>query len=138
MNVRNPTRSDLLVEGMLLAGVLQRYRVVIDQQNRALAIAQHQVLKRPGVAVPIHINPKTGLIAVDAVIDDKPYSMTVVNGSAYTWVRQSAAKPWLVSHPDWERGIGTVGTSNMMMWGTEPRPRALCCEYLKSPFPPWS
>jgi hypothetical protein len=47
------------------------------------------VLKPPGVAVPIHINPKTGFIAVDAVIDGKRYAMPIDNGSAYTWIRQS-------------------------------------------------
>jgi hypothetical protein len=43
--------------------------------------------------------------------------MTLDNGSAYTWFRQSAAKEWLVSHPSWERGVGAVGASNMMMSG---------------------
>jgi hypothetical protein len=58
---------------------------------------------------------ETGLIAVDASIDGKPYSMTIDNGSAYTWFRQSAVRPWLAVHPDWQRGVGAVGVSNMRM-----------------------
>src|SRR5262249_4691726 len=38
-------------------------------------------------------------------------------GSAYTWVRPRTAQPWVASHPDWRRGVGAVGASNMMMSG---------------------
>jgi hypothetical protein len=44
--------------------------------------------------------------------------MTIDSGSAYTWVRQTAARTWLAAHPEWERGVGAVGASNMMMSGT--------------------
>src|SRR5439155_18642915 len=37
--------------------------------------------------------------------------------SAYTWFRQTTAKNWLGLHPEWERGVGAVGASNMMMSG---------------------
>jgi hypothetical protein len=109
--------SDLKVEGMLPAGVLQRYQVMIDYRKRTLALAHPGTFRPQGVPVPFRINPKTGLIAVDGVIDGKTYPMTLDNGSAYTWFRQSAAKEWLVSHPSWERGVGAVGASNMMMSG---------------------
>lgn len=108
---------DLKVEGMLPAGILQRYQVVIDYQKRILAFTQSRSAKPPGVSVPFHINQNTGLIAVDASIAGKSYPITIDNGSAYTWFRQSTAKSWLVSHPEWERGVGAVGASNMMMSG---------------------
>jgi hypothetical protein len=60
------------------------------------------VLKPPGVAVPIHINPKTGFIAVDAVIDGKRYAMPIDNGSAYTGIRRSddpSGTVLLILHP---------------------------------------
>jgi hypothetical protein len=109
--------SDLKVEGMLPAGILQRYQVVIDYKMRTLALARPRSVTPEGVSVPFQINEKTGLIAVDASIDGKPYQITIDNGSAYTWIRQSAAKNWLASHRDWERGVGAVGASNMMMSG---------------------
>jgi hypothetical protein len=109
--------SDLKVEGMLPASILQRYRVVIDYQKRTLFLEQPGTSRPLGVPVPFHVNRQTGLIAVDASIDGKPYPITIDNGSAYTWIRQGAAKKWLVSHPDWERGVGAVGASNMTMSG---------------------
>ena len=109
--------SDLKVEGMLPASILQRYRVVIDYQKRALVLDQPGPSRPLGVPVPFHINRQTGLIAVDASIDGKSYPITIDNGSAYTWLRQSTAKKWLVSHPDWARGVGAVGASNMTMSG---------------------
>ena len=105
--------SELKVEGILPAGVLQDYQVVIDYEKRTLTLAQSGALKPHGIPVPFHINEKTGLIAVDASIDGGRYAITIDNGSAYTWFRQSATKPWLASHPAWNRGVGAVGPSNM-------------------------
>jgi hypothetical protein len=109
--------SALKVEAMLPAGVLQRYQVVIDYRRRTLTLAEPHTFRPEGIPVPFHINSKTGLIAVDASIDGKPYPITIDNGSAYTWFRQSAASTWLASHPAWARGVGAVGASNMMMSG---------------------
>ncbi len=111
--------SDLKVEGTLSASILQRYQVVIDYQKRILTFAQPQTLRPRGTPVPFHINKNTGLLSVDASIGGDTYSITIDSGSAYTWFRQSAAKTWLVSHPDWERGVGAVGASNMMMSGDD-------------------
>jgi hypothetical protein len=109
--------TDLKVEGMLAAGTLQRYQVVIDYGKRTLTLAQPGTIKPAGVSVPFQINRQTGLIAVVAVIDGTPYLITIDNGSAYTWCLQTSAGDWLVAHPEWERGVGAVGTSNMMMSG---------------------
>jgi hypothetical protein len=109
--------SDLKVEAMLPAGVMQKYEVVLDYQRRTLTFALPGTIKFEGAPVPFRINPQTGLIAVDALIDGKSYPITIDNGSAYTWFRQDTAKSWLKSNPDWERGVGAVGASNMMMSG---------------------
>jgi hypothetical protein len=109
--------SDLKVEAVLPAGVMQEYQVVIDYQKRTLTFAPPGTLRPKGVPIPFHINHETGLIAVDASINGDTYAITIDNGSAYTWVRQSTAKSWLVAHPHWERGVGAVGPSNMMMAG---------------------
>jgi len=109
--------SDLEVEAVLPASVLQRYQVVIDYEKRTLALARPGSLTPQGISVPFHINPTTGLIAIDASVNDQSYPITIDNGSAYTWVRHSTAKAWLAAHPDWRRGVGAVGASNMMMSG---------------------
>jgi len=103
------------VEGLLAAGVLQRYQLRFDYAHRTMTLAQPGTLRSQGNAVPFRLNEKTGLIAIDAKIDGQLYPMTVDNGSGYTWIRKSAAQPWLSRHPHWLRGTGAVGPSNMRM-----------------------
>jgi hypothetical protein len=105
------------VEALLPAGVLQKYQVVIDYALRTLTLAQPGTLKPIGVPVPFRINEKTGLIAVDASIDGRAYPVTIDTGSAYTWLRKTTVQEWIDAHPDWQRGIGAVGASNMRMAG---------------------
>jgi hypothetical protein len=107
--------SDLAVEAVLPAGVMRRYQVVIDYAHRRLTLARPATVHPVGVPVPFHANDKTGLVAVDAVIDGHSYPITIDNGSAYTWFRQSIVWEWLRSHPEWQRGVGAVGPSNMRM-----------------------
>jgi hypothetical protein len=109
--------SDLKVEGLLPAGLLQKYQVEIDYRNRTLTLARPGMLRPEGISVPFHLKKETGLIAVDVAVDGKSYSAAIDNGSAYTWFRGGTVTDWLRSHPDWERGVGAVGASNMMMSG---------------------
>ncbi len=113
----SPLGAELKVEATLPASVLQRYQVVLDYQARTLALAPRGTLTPDGVSIPFRINSGTGLIVVDATLDGKSFAMTIDNGSAYTWVTQRSARDWLTSHPEWERGVGAVGTSNMTMSG---------------------
>lgn len=108
---------DLKVEGVLPAGLLQRYQVAIDYRNRTLTLARPGMLRPEGISVPFRLKKETGLIAVDVAVDGKSYSAAIDNGSAYTWFRRGTVTDWLRSHPDWERGVGAVGASNMMMSG---------------------
>jgi hypothetical protein len=109
--------SDLKVEAMLPAGVMEKYEVVLDYRKRTLTFAQTGTIRPEGTPVPFRVNPQTGLIAVDTLIDGKSYPVTIDNGSAYTWFRQDRVQSWLMMHPDWERGVGAVGASNMTMSG---------------------
>ena len=103
------------VEALLPAGVLQRYQLVLDYANRTLTLAQTGTLKTEGTPIPLRINEKTGLGVVDVGVDGEIYPATIDTGSAYTWLRKSIAQKWLKVHPDWQRGIGAVGPSNMRM-----------------------
>jgi hypothetical protein len=102
---------------MLPASILQRYEVVIDYRARTLTFGAPHSVHGQGVPVPFRINPKTGLIVVDASADGQRYPITIDNGSAYTWIRQNTGAAWIAAHPGWERGVGAVGPSNMMMSG---------------------
>jgi hypothetical protein len=115
--------SGLKLEAMLSAGVLQRYVVVLDYRRRLITLALPGAIKPEGVPVPFRRNPRTGLIAVDAEINGASYPITIDNGSAYTWVRQETARVWLAARPGWERGVGAVGASNMVMAGWEAETR---------------
>jgi hypothetical protein len=109
--------STLLVEAVLPASVLQQYQVVLDYRARSLTLARRGALTPRGIPVPFHINQETGLIAVDASIAGASYPLTIDSGSAYTWLRQSTTNEWISTHPDWKRGVGAVGASNMRMAG---------------------
>lgn len=103
------------VEMVLPAGVMQKFQVVIDYAQHTLTFAQPGTLKPQGTPIPFRMNEKSALIAVDVTVNGKSYPITIDNGSAYTWLRKPTALKWLASHPDWQRGIGAVGASNMRM-----------------------
>jgi hypothetical protein len=107
--------SNGTVEAVLPAGVMRGHQVVIDYAVHTLTLARPGMLKLQGVPVPFRVHDKTGLIAVNATVDGKSYPITIDNGSAYTWIRRTAAQEWLSRHPEWERGTGAVGQSNMRM-----------------------
>jgi hypothetical protein len=103
------------VELVLPAGVMRKYQVVIDYAQRRLTFARTGTLHPQGVRVPFRLNEETGLVAVDSRINGQPYPITIDCGSAYTWLKKSVAQEWLAQHPNWERGTGAVGASNMRM-----------------------
>jgi len=103
------------VEALLPAGVLQHYQLILDYANRTLTLTQPETLEAEGAPIPLRISEKTGLIVVDVGLDGEIYPATIDTGSAYTWLRKDTAQKWLKVHPDWQRGIGAVGPSNMRM-----------------------
>ena len=107
--------KDRKVEGLLPAGLLQKYQVSFDYAGRSMTLAEPGTLTPRGVPVPFQLNAITGLIAVEATIDGQTYPITIDNGSGFTWIGRSAAQAWLTRHPDWQRGTGAIGPSNMRM-----------------------
>jgi len=107
--------TTLKVEAILPAAVMRRYQVVIDYPKRQLTFASPGAIKPQGLPTDFRMHPKTGLIEVQAEIAGQQYAVTIDNGSAYTWFRQQTAQVWLRTNPNWERGVGAVGASNMMM-----------------------
>jgi hypothetical protein len=105
----------LKVEGLLPAKLLEQYQVRFDYAARTMTVAQPATLTLQGTAVPFRLNPITGLMAIEAKIDGQSYPITVDTGSGYSWIRQSTARQWFFRHPEWRRGTGAVGPSNMRM-----------------------
>lgn len=109
--------AELKVEAMLAAGLLKKFQVAIDYRRKTFTLGEANAIQPQGVGIPFRMNEETGLIAVEASIDGHSYAITIDNGSAYSWIRQSVGKEWLADQPQWERGVGAVGVSNMMMSG---------------------
>src|ERR1700761_9525458 len=87
------------IAAILPASVLKNFQVVLDYKARTLTLALPGTLNPEGIATPFHLNGETGIIAIDAMIDGKPYAITIDNGSAWSWVRQDVLKTWLAHHP---------------------------------------
>jgi hypothetical protein len=101
------------VEANLPATILMNYDVVFDYKARTMTLAPPGTLPHEGIRVPCRANAKTGLVAVDVNVDGQTYALTIDNGAAYTWVAKPVASRWISSHPDWSRGVGTIGNANM-------------------------
>ena len=108
------------LEGSLPASVLAAHTLVLDYARKTLTLADPGVVRPRGTPVPFRLDTATGLIVVDATIGGENYPITIDNGSAYTWLRQGTVRQWLRGHPEWQRGVGAVGTANMMLRGEEP------------------
>jgi hypothetical protein len=103
-------KRNLPVEAVLSGSVLKNFQVVFDYEKRTLTVARPNTLHNNGVAVPCRVNDKTGLVSVTVEI---AYAVAVDTGSAYSWLKNSVTEQWVKDHPDWNRGTGAVGESNM-------------------------
>lgn len=106
--------SGLLVEAQMSPQAFRKYQVIFDYPNRTLTVALPGALKPEGIPVPCRIKKETGIISVAASIGGQEYQMAIDTGAAYTWISAPTVTEWVRAHPDWERGIGAVGPSNMM------------------------
>jgi hypothetical protein len=107
----------LPVEAVLPAGLWPRFRVTINYPARTLTLEPPTAASAPGVAVPIAVNRKTGLMAVRAGIAGRDYPVVLDAGAGYSWMRGADVRGWLASHPDWYRADGALGAANQAMSG---------------------
>lgn len=105
------------VEAVLPAEGLSLFRVTLDYAAKTVILARPTDAPAPGVAVPIEVSPKTGLISVQASIDGRTYPVVIDCGGGYTWLRGEVVRGWLAHHPDWYRADGAAGQSNQAMVG---------------------
>jgi hypothetical protein len=88
---------------------------VLDYGKATLTLALPGKSRPDGIAVPVQVNPNTGLVSVEATIDGHVHPVAIDNGTGYSLFRGQTVQAWLRSHPDWQRGIGAVGESNTGM-----------------------
>jgi hypothetical protein len=107
------------VEAVLPAGLWPQFRVTLDYASRTLTLerASRDWPTPPGIPVPIRVNDKTGLVAVEAEVDGHSYPVVLDAGGGYSWWDGSQVRSWLPKHPDWYRADGAIGASNQAMVG---------------------
>jgi hypothetical protein len=101
------------VEAVLPGSIMKNYQVTFDYAAHTLTFLPPNTVKPEGIAMPCRVNEKTGLISIDAQIAGHTYQVAIDSGSAYTWLRADVTDQWLTTHPEWKRGKGAVGESNM-------------------------
>jgi hypothetical protein len=104
----------LHVEAELPSGVLQTFVVVADYGARTLTFATPGTIAPQGIAVPFRLNPKTGFMTVDLVIDGQKHAMVIDDGG----FRREAAGDLISAHPDWVISDTAIGEANLTMDGS--------------------
>lgn len=105
--------AGIRVEANLPATILDQYDVTLDYGLRTLSLSPPGTIRHEGVRVPFEVNPKTGLISVQAAVAGQNYPLAIDVGSAYTWIDQALTEKWARICPQWVRGAGAVGDANM-------------------------
>jgi hypothetical protein len=96
--------------------VLKHYQVVFDYPGRKLTLAIPGSLAHQGIPSPAHVNPNTGIIQMDAVIDGDSMSFALDNGASYSFISEDKLLRISEKHPDWPGMTGTAGCANMWGW----------------------
>jgi hypothetical protein len=103
------------VEAMLPASLLRDRVLILDHARQRFALKRPEEFRPEGVAVPIALNPDTGLATVDVGVDGETHAFAIDAGSGYTWMRGDTLRNCLAAHPDWRRAEGAVGLANYNM-----------------------
>ncbi len=103
-------------DGNLSSTVLKRYQVVFDYPALSLTIAEPGGLQHRGVRASAAINPETGIVQIDAVIDGDSLSFALDNGASYSFVDVDVLERLSMRHPGLPRMTGAIGCANMWGW----------------------
>jgi hypothetical protein len=96
--------------------VLRNYRVVFDYPHSSLTLAAPGSLRPRGVRAPAHVDPRTGIVQIDALVDGDSLSFALDNGASYSFVSQDLADRLIERHPDWPHRAGALGCANIWGW----------------------
>ena len=100
------------VEAMLPASLLRDHVLTLDYKRRNLIIVGTTDEVSAGTAVPISLQPTTGIAAVQVTIDEESAPFVIDAGSGYSWMRGQTLQTWLRSNPQWRRCDGAIGLAN--------------------------
>jgi hypothetical protein len=105
----------------LPARCLRRLRVVFDYPAKQFTVGPSGAMTPVGIPTPCRVNPETGLIMAEGVIDGEPVALGIDSGSAGTWVSTRLTSAWLSRHTDWPRAEGAAGSTNFFGFPFETR-----------------
>jgi hypothetical protein len=108
--------STMHIDANLPSTVLKKYNVVFDYPKRQLTIAEPGGSDHRGKPSPASIQPETGIVQIDAVIDGDSLSFALDNGASYSFISEESLLKIADRHPDWPRMTGTAGCANMWGW----------------------
>jgi hypothetical protein len=73
-------------------------------------------MKPVGVRASASVHPTTGIVQVDAVVDEESHSFALDNGASYSFVSEELLERLAARHPGWPRHSGALGCANIWGW----------------------
>lgn len=100
-------------EGNLPSTILMHYQLVLDISHRKMTLIQSGNGKAKGKRIACLVQPKTGMVQMDATIEGQHYSLALDSGAPYSMISTDAFKVWSVRHPDWPQINGAAGAASV-------------------------
>ncbi|HKD14608.1 MAG TPA: hypothetical protein VKE71_08665 [Candidatus Angelobacter sp.] len=101
-------------DGNLPATILMHYQLVLDIPHRSMTLAQSGAARAKGTRVACLIQPKTGMVQIEATIDGKKYSLALDSGAPYSMISSDEIKNWGTQHADWPQAVGAAGPASLL------------------------
>ncbi|MBE0646783.1 MAG: hypothetical protein IH596_03255 [Bacteroidales bacterium] len=99
--------------------ILKRYDVVLDYPERELTLAKPGEIKFNGLPVAADIRAETGIIQIEAMMEEDSLSFALDNGASYSFGSTELLDLLQETEPDLPVCTGAVGCANI--WGLVPR-----------------
>jgi len=97
--------------------VLMRYDVAFDYPAKEMTISKPGGMKFSGIKIPININPTTGILQIDGMLEKDSISFALDNGASFTFGSTEFLESLKNKNPDLPLCKGAVGCANMWGWG---------------------
>lgn len=100
-------------DGNLPATILMHYRVVLDITHKSMTLSESGGQKVKGQRIACLVQPKSGMVQMEATIDGQKYSLALDSGAAYSMISSDAMRAWSAHHTDWPQVLGAAGAANV-------------------------
>jgi len=108
--------STMHIDANLPSSVLKKYQIIFDYPKQMTSFAIPGSLQPHGMSCPIVINPETGIVQLDVVINRDSLSFAFDIGASYSFISDDILTTFTDLHPEWPRITGTTGCANMWGW----------------------